>query len=40
MAQVVIGVRRSGKSILCTNLLQKSDKTFAYINFDDERLLN
>ena len=40
LAQVVIGVRRSGKSILCTNILQKSDKTFAYINFDDERLLN
>ena len=39
LAQVVIGVRRSGKSILCTNILQKSDKTFAYINFDDERLM-
>ncbi len=38
LAQVVIGVRRSGKSTLCYNTLVKSGKKFAYINFDDERL--
>jgi len=38
LAQVVIGVRRSGKSTLCRNVLRKSDKTYAYVNFDDERL--
>ena len=37
MAQVVIGVRRSGKSILCYNVLKKHEKEFAYVNFDDER---
>ncbi len=37
-AQVVIGVRRSGKSVLCFNALNKSGKNFAYVNFDDERL--
>ncbi|MBP5706824.1 MAG: ATP-binding protein [Spirochaetales bacterium] len=38
LAQVVIGVRRSGKSILCCNVLKKSGVHFAYMNFDDERL--
>lgn len=38
MAQVVIGVRRSGKSTLCRNVLRDSGKRFAYVNFDDERL--
>ncbi len=37
-AQVVIGVRRSGKSVLCYNALSKSGVNFAYVNFDDERL--
>lgn len=37
-AQVVIGVRRSGKSILCFNALHKSGVNYAYVNFDDERL--
>ena len=37
MAQVVIGVRRSGKSTLCYNVLKKHQKEFAYVNFDDER---
>ena len=40
MAQVVIGVRRSGKSTLCCNVLKKSKVNFAYANFDDERLFN
>lgn len=37
-AQVVVGVRRSGKSILCYKVLRKHMKEFAYANFDDERL--
>ena len=37
LAQVIIGVRRRGKSTLCYNVLKASDKTFAYANFDDER---
>lgn len=39
-AQVVIGVRRSGKSTLCYNALTKKGVKFAYVNFDDERLIN
>lgn len=38
MAQVVIGVRRSGKSTMCYNILRNHKDDFAYINFDDERL--
>ena len=38
MAQVVIGVRRSGKSTLCFNVLHKAGVKYAYANFDDERL--
>lgn len=37
LAQVVIGVRRSGKSILCYNVLKSNSEKFAYVNFDDER---
>ncbi len=37
-AQVVIGVRRSGKSTLCFNKLIKNKQPFGYVNFDDERL--
>lgn len=37
LAQVVIGVRRSGKSTLCYNALKSKNVTFAYVNFDDER---
>lgn len=39
-AQVVIGVRRSGKSTLCFNALTRAGVKFAYVNFDDERLVN
>lgn len=39
-AQVVIGVRRSGKSTLCYQALHHSGGKFAYVNFDDERLAN
>ncbi len=38
-AQVVIGVRRSRKSTLCFNVLDKAHVKFAYVNFDDERLV-
>lgn len=38
LAQVVIGVRRSGKSTLCFNALRKAGVHYAYVNFDDERL--
>lgn len=38
LAQVVIGVRRSGKSMLCQKVLLESKVNFAYINFDDENL--
>ena len=38
LAQVVIGVRRSGKSTLCFNALSKAGVHYAYANFDDERL--
>ena len=37
LAQVVIGIRRSGKSTLCFNVIKKSGEQFAYVNFDDER---
>lgn len=37
-AQVVIGVRRSGKSTLCLQTLTDSNIMFAYADFDDERL--
>lgn len=40
MAQVVIGVRRCGKSTLCYNVLKEHSKEFAYANFDDERFEN
>lgn len=39
LAQVVIGVRRSGKSTLCLNALWHAEVNFAYVNFDDERLI-
>lgn len=37
-AQVVIGVRRSGKSTLCLQTLVGAKVKFAYADFDDERL--
>lgn len=37
-AQVVIGVRRSGKSTLCMQALIGAGVNFAYADFDDERL--
>ena len=38
LAQVVIGVRRSGKSTLCLKYFTDRKITPAYVNFDDDRL--
>lgn len=38
LAQVVIGVRRSGKSTLCINIVKASGLSFGYVNFEDENL--
>lgn len=38
LAQIVIGVRRCGKSVLCQKTLVESGVNFAYVNFDDEEL--
>lgn len=38
MAQVVIGVRRSGKSTLCHKVLTERGVRYGYVNFDDDRL--
>ena len=38
MAQVVIGVRRSGKSTLCHKVLLERGVRYGYVNFDDDRL--
>jgi len=38
LAQVVIGVRRSGKSTLCHKVLQRKGVKYAFVNLDDDRL--
>lgn len=38
LAQVIIGVRRSGKSTLCEKFLLENNVQCAYVNFDEERL--
>lgn len=38
MAQVVIGVRRSGKSTICHKVLLEHGVKYAYVNLDDDRL--
>ena len=40
LAQVVIGVRRSGKSTLCADFLLRNAEQCAVVNFDDDRLFN
>lgn len=37
-AQVVIGVRRCGKSTLCFQALEATGEKYGYVDFDDERL--
>ena len=38
LAQIVIGVRRSGKSTLCHKVLLDHNIRYGYVNFDDDRL--
>ena len=38
LAQVVIGVRRSGKSTICHKVLIQKHIRYAYVNLDDDRL--
>lgn len=38
MAQVVIGVRRSGKSTICHKVLLERGIRYGYVNLDDDRL--
>lgn len=40
LAQIVIGVRRSGKSTLCHKVLLEHHVKYGYVNFDDDRLAN
>lgn len=40
LAQVIVGVRRSGKSTLCHKVLRDQGVAYAYLNFDDERLVS
>lgn len=40
LAQVVIGVRRCGKSTLCTKFLIEKNLNCGYVSLDDERLAN
>ena len=40
LAQVVIGLRRSGKTTLCHQALMENNVPYAYVNFDDETLAN
>lgn len=38
LAQAVLGLRRSGKSVLCRMALQSAGVSFGYVDFDDEAL--
>ena len=40
LAQVVIGVRRSGKSTICHKVLLQNNIRYAYANLDDDRLFD
>lgn len=40
LAQVVIGVRRSGKSTLCHMAMNRAGVKYGYVNFDDDRFAN
>lgn len=40
LAQVVIGVRRSGKSTFCHKVLLEHNEKYGYVNFDDDRMAN
>ena len=38
LAQAVLGMRRSGKSVLCRMALAQANVKFGYVDFDDETL--
>ena len=38
VAQIVTGIRRCGKSVLCRLALQRAGRPFGYVDFDDEAL--
>ena len=38
LAQVVLGMRRSGKSVICRTALKSAGIQFGYVDFDDEAL--
>ena len=38
LAQAVVGMRRSGKSVVCRKAMTDSDVAFGYVDFDDEVL--
>lgn len=38
VAQIITGIRRCGKSVLCQLALKRSGRHFGYIDFDDEAL--
>lgn len=40
LAQAVLGMRRSGKSVICRMALAKAGVSFGYVDFDDEVLAN
>lgn len=40
LAQVVIGVRRCGKSTICHKVLKEHGVKYAYVNLDDDRLVD
>lgn len=40
LAQAVLGMRRSGKSVICRMALAKAGVKFGYVDFDDEVLAN
>lgn len=40
LAQIVIGVRRSGKSTLCHKFLKQNNINYGYANLDDDRLVD
>ena len=38
LAQAVLGMRRSGKSVVCRQAMKDSGVSFGYVDFDDEAL--
>ena len=38
LAQAVVGMRRSGKSVVCRRAMKESAVAFGYVDFDDEVL--